>query len=262
MKRIKVIDGNEEKIVEYPAFFVDDLTELFKQANESKIHFHVGNLYPILNERFVQYTRPLRHYFYQDLIVAQKIFLNKPVKHVDIGSRVDGFVTHVASFRDLELFDVRETPYEIPNVKFTKFDIMRDLDSNLIDYCDSISSLHVIEHLGLGRYGDTVSFEGYLKGLDNIYKILKRGGTFYFSVPMGSPQRIEFNAHRVFSLQHLLEIFEGKYDIDSFSYENDESSFFYDVELTKDKIENNCGCGYGCAIFVLTKKCFSITDPI
>lgn len=254
MKKIKILNGNEEKIVEYPVFFVDDLNELLKQAQESKNDFPVSSLYPILKERFVQDTRPKPHYFYQDLIVAQKIYLHKPKKHVDIGSRVDGFVAHVASFRELELFDIRGTPYKIPNVKFNKFDIMRDLDNKLIDYCDSISSLHVIEHLGLGRYGDTVSFEGYVKGLDNIYNILKRGGNFYFSVPMGSPQRIEFNAHRIFSLRHLLELFEGKYEINSFSYEQDNGSFFQDVELTKDKIDNNCGCVHGCAIFELTKK--------
>lgn len=253
MKQITVSDGSEERILEYPAFFVDDLEAFARQAEQSEIEFPITTLCPILNERFVQDKRPLSHYFYQDLIVAQKIYRNNPRKHVDIGSRVDGFVTHVASFRELELFDIRETPYKIPHVTFRQVDIMKDIKDSFKDYCNSISSLHVIEHLGLGRYGDPIAFEGYIKGLDSIYGILKRGGKFYFSVPMGGPQRIEFNAHRIFSLKSLLALFEGKYSIDSFSYEHDSGSFFLDVELTDENIEKNCDCAHGCAIFELTK---------
>lgn len=72
-----------------------------------------------------------------------------------------------------------------------------ELPAGMVNYCDSISSLHAIEHFGLGRYGDPIDYFGYLKALQNIAKIVKTGGTFYFSVPIG-PQRIEFNAHRVF----------------------------------------------------------------
>jgi len=67
-----------------------------------------------------------------------------------------------------------------------------------------------MEHFGLGRYGDPVNYDGYLLGLNNLYQILKIGGKLYFSVPIG-PQRIEFDAHRVFSLSYLLELFYGKY---------------------------------------------------
>jgi len=40
-------------------------------------------------------------YFYQDLIVAQDIFARDPSRHIDVGSSVYGFVSHVASFRKL-----------------------------------------------------------------------------------------------------------------------------------------------------------------
>lgn len=76
------------------------------------------------------------HYFHQDLLVAQKIYLANPATHVDVGSRIDGFVTHVASFRKIEIFDVRplqQSPY--PNIIFVQADFMGDC-SKLKNYCD------------------------------------------------------------------------------------------------------------------------------
>ena len=125
-------------------------------------------------------------------------------------------------------------------------------DFNLRDYCDSISSLHAIEHFGLGRYGDKIDYDGHLKGLDNIYKMLKERGKFYFSVPIGH-QRIEFNAHRVFSIKYLVELLESKYRIDSFSYVDDEGDLVKDAPLNSRDMESNYSCNYGCGIFELIK---------
>ena len=94
------------------------------------------------------------------------------------------------------------SPSNVKNIHFVQADLMADC-SHLHNSSTSISSLHAIEHFGLGRYGDPVRPDGHLLGLDNIYRILRNEGKFYFSVPIG-PQRVEFNAHRVFSLQYLL----------------------------------------------------------
>lgn len=120
------------------------------------------------------------------------------------------------------------------------------------NYCDSLSCLHAVEHFGLGRYGDSICSNGYLVGLDNLYQLLKSNGKFYFSVPIG-PQRIEFNAHRVFSLKYLLEIIKGKFRIELFSYVDDNGDLHENVALADDFIDNNCGCIYGCGIFEMTK---------
>jgi hypothetical protein len=122
----------------------------------------------------------------------------------------------------------------------------------LENYTDSLSSLHAIEHFGLGRYGDNIDINGYIKGLNNIYKALSVGGKFYFSVPIGE-QRTEFNAHRVFSLSYVLSLFDEKYTITSFSYVDDKGDFFEDVSLTKENIESNFLCRFGCGIFELIK---------
>jgi SAM-dependent methyltransferase len=191
------------------------------------------------------------HYFHQDLLVAQRIFANNPQKHLDIGSRTDGFVAHVASFRHIEIIDIRPVVSQVNNISFRQADLMQ-LPQDLMEYCDSISALHAIEHFGLGRYNDPIDYTGHLKALENIYRILKPGGKFYFSTPMG-PQRIEFNAHRVFSLNYLIDLFDKRYKIDRFSYVNDAGELFENVEFNKLKVNRNYDCDYGCAIFEMTK---------
>ena len=232
-------------------FYRRDLAELKKQkgANSS---FYFGRKYPILNERFSQSGTMSGHYFHQDLFVARRIFLNNPVRHIDIGSRTDGFVAHVAAFRKIEIVDIRQQASKVDNILFRQADLMK-LPADLIDSCDSISSLHAIEHFGLGRYGDEIDYNGHVKAITNITKILKSGGKFYFSVPMGE-QRIEFNAHRVFSTRYLLDLFSQNFTVDSFSFVDDRGNFFEDAGLTSVEIDKNYGCHYGCGIFELTKK--------
>ena len=112
---------------------------------------------------------------------------------------------------------------------------------DLIDYTDSISCLHALEHFGLGRYGDPLDYYGYLKGLSSITKILKTGGRFYFSVPIGE-QRIEFNAHRVFSVSYLIKILSEDYKIENFSCVNDQGDFIKNQLLDPSSAENSFGC--------------------
>ena len=176
------------------------LKEFNRQGKESPVSFPVSKLYPVYEDRYAGAGRLEFHYFYQDLHVAQRIYKNNPVRHIDIGSRINGVVACVASFREIEVYDIRPLKMPIPNVSFKQFDLMQ-LNEEDAESVDSISSLHVLEHFGLGRYGDPVCYDGYLLGFMNIHRMLKKRGKFYFSVPMGK-QRVEFHAHRVFSLKY------------------------------------------------------------
>jgi hypothetical protein len=226
--------------------------EIRRQAKQHGMVFPFGNFYPCIEDKNQKSGTTSGHSFHQDLLVATKIFINKPDKHVDIGSRIDGFVAHVASFRDIEVFDIRDMTEQIRNVHFKRLDIMNRANA-LHDYCDSVSCLHALEHFGLGRYGDRVDYSGHLLGWDNIYKMLKKGGKCYFSVPIGA-QRIEFNAHRVFSLDYIMRNMIGsRYKIDSFSYVNDKGDLVRDALLDERSVKNSFSLNYGCGIFELSK---------
>lgn len=229
-------------------WYLRDLKKLKSLAGND---FPLGKPYPVLDEKNVESGSASGHYFHQDLVVAQLILKNGPKKHVDIGSRIDGFVAHVATFRAIEVIDIRPLNSSHEHIVFRQADLMA-LPSDLSEYTDSISCLHVIEHFGLGRYGDPIDPQGHLKGLNSIYKMLRKGGKFYFSTPIG-PQRINFNAHRVFSVRYLLDLFEGKYTIDGFHYVDDEGKLNRNVSLTVPEMDHNFGCEFGCGIFELTK---------
>jgi hypothetical protein len=78
-------------------------------------------------------------------------------------------------------------------------------DVSLVNNCDSLSCLHALEHFGLGRYGDPIDPLGHESGLSNMSKILKSGGRFYLSLPLGI-ERVEFNANRVFDPLSIINL--------------------------------------------------------
>jgi len=163
-------------------------------------------LMPFLQERFSEGGATKTEYFWQDLLVARWIFQDNPEHHVDIGSSVEGFVAHVASFRQIEVYDVRPITQRIPGVIFKQADATQ-FGSLPEGYCDSLSCLHAIEHFGLGRYGDPIDPVGYERGIANMSKLLKPGGTFYLSAPIGQ-ERVIFNANRVFDPRTILRCAE------------------------------------------------------
>jgi SAM-dependent methyltransferase len=231
--------------------FLKEYREIKRQAGISPQAFPFGRIYPCMEDRHQESGTATGHYFHQDLLVAGRIFANRPIRHVDIGSRIDGLVAHVASFREIEVLDIRELTSPAPNILFKRADLMAP-DFALADYCDSASCLHALEHFGLGRYGDRIDYRGHLIGWENIHRMLKKGGKFYFSVPLGE-QRIEFNAHRVFSVATLLKMIEGRYRLDAFSFVNDAGDLRRDPAMTPEAVRGNFGCRYGCGIFELTK---------
>lgn len=226
--------------------------KLFKKMMGTNFEFPLYKNYPCLNDKNDSAGRLNNPYFPQDMYVARKIYLSHPQKHVDIGSRLDGFVAHVAIFREIEVFDIRPMKSRLPNITFTQADFTNG-EKLPINYCDSVSCLHALEHFGLGRYGDKIDPEGHLKGFANITKILKPGGTFYFSVPMGV-QRIEFNAHRIFGMPYLMQWVTKDFSIASFAFIDDDCSLHENVKLKEEYIANSFGCNHGCAIFELKKK--------
>lgn len=190
-----------------PPFFRD--YKAFRQGTSVELR-----IYPCLHDRYNEAGITKSEYFWQDLIVARWIYKASPIRHVDVGSRTDGFVAHVASFRQLEVFDVRPITTEIPGVTFQQLDVMDSSAMSVLQnkncrggegYCDSLSCLHVLEHFGLGRYGDPIDPSGYKTGFVNLTSLLRPGGHFYLSTPIGK-ERVEFNANWVFNPLTILRL--------------------------------------------------------
>ncbi len=211
---------------------------------------NIDGSYMILSDYITDAGSVTGHYFHQDLLIAQYIYKDKPRKHLDIGSRIDGFVAHVASFRELEVMDIRPLKQTAHgNIKFLQADLMRPQD---IDTYDSISCLHAIEHFGLGRYGDKIDINGHMKGIDNIVKILSRNGILYISFPIGAADKVYFNAHRVFHPKSILSYPGVKKELSllNFSFVDDEGNIHID-----STVENaaNLDMKYGCGIYSFQK---------
>jgi len=195
----------------------------------------------------------LGQYFFQDLWVARRIFEANPGRHIDVGSRIDGFVAHVASFRDIDIIDYRPLVSGASGIHFIQGDMMQELPPDLLGATDSLSCLHALEHFGLGRYGDPICHDGHRRGLANLARILRPGGTLYLSVPIGE-QRTEFNAHRVFSVCHLLDLVGADFVVIAVSFVDDAGQFHPNVDLQRDMNTTSFGCQCGCAILELRRR--------
>jgi Caenorhabditis protein of unknown function, DUF268 len=161
---------------------------------------------PCLHDWFTHGDPTNSEYFLQDLLVAQRVFTARPRRHIDVGSRIDGFVAHVASFREVEMLDLRPIATSVPGLKFRQADVMQPIShaENDAECCDSLSCLHAIEHFGLGRYGDSIDPLGHERGLANMARLVEPGGLMYLSTPIGR-ERVEFNANRIVDPRVLIQ---------------------------------------------------------
>jgi hypothetical protein len=224
---------------------------LRRQNQASPFSRELAPNYPCLHDLSHEAGIARGGYFYQDLWVARRIFERKPIKHVDVASRIDGFVAHVASFREIEVFDIRPMQTRAPNIVFKQCDFM-NLDPSLRESTDSLSCLHALEHFGLGRYGDPVNINGHIDGLNALHSVLRPGGILYLSVPVGR-QRIEFNSHRVFSAQTLLEWSKGKFELEQFTFVDAGGELHPKAPMEMALPERLPGLSYGLGIFEFRK---------
>jgi hypothetical protein len=200
---------------------------------------------PCLSDRYAAAGTFHSHYFHQDLWAARKIFERRPHKHLDVGSRLDGFVAHVLAFMPVTVLDLRPLEADVEGLLFVRDDAtsMSHFDDNSID---SLSSLNVAEHFGLGRYSDAVDPNGCFQFMSALERVLSPGGRLYFSVPIGR-ERVEFNAHRVFGVETVLSSFP-RLTVVSFSFVDDDGQFHKDVDPAEVPRSE-----YACGLFEFTK---------
>lgn len=233
---IKIITS----ILRYPGF-LKDLIIYSRLSNAEKIS--LLDVQPCLAEK-TKTTRFDTHYFYQDIWAAKKIFASKTKNHIDVGSRID-FVGFLSSFTKVTFVDIRPIETNLENFQSTKGNILSlPFEDNSIS---SLSCLHVAEHIGLGRYGDSLDPLGTKKACRELARVLAKGGNLYFSVPIGKP-RLCFNAHRIHSADQILQYFNGLKLIE-FSGVDDMGSFRENIEINAFKEAD-----YACGLFWFKKS--------
>jgi SAM-dependent methyltransferase len=183
------------------------------------------------------------HYFHQDTWAARRIAERRPARHVDVGSRVDlvGFLTALCP---VTFVDIRRLDVDIEDLEPVTGSV---LDLPFADRClESVSCLHVAEHIGLGRYGDPLDPAGTRKAASELQRVLAPGGQLLFSLPVGRP-RVEFNAHRVHDPRAVAELFD-ELELQEFSGVDDGGTF-----RRHRSLEELAGATYACGMYRLQR---------
>lgn len=183
------------------------------------------------------------HYFYQGAWLARKLAQSKPEKHVDIGSSVLTMSVLSATV-DTIFVDYRPLKATLPGLTSLAGNILSlPFEDNSVG---SLSCLHVIEHIGLGRYGDPIDPEGSRKAAAELQRIVSSGGELFLSLPIGR-ERICFNAHRVHAPNSVLGML-SQLKLVEFSYVDDNGQF-----QEAQSVHSANQLEYGCGMFHFVK---------
>ena len=203
----------------------------------------IADSYPCLHERTAA-TSVDRHYFYQSAWVTRRIMGHAPARHVDVGSD-NRWVACLTAYVPVTSIDIRPLPVEVENLECRAGSVLELPFED--DSLASISCLHVVEHVGLGRYGDPLDARGTAKACRELARVVAPGGRLYLSLPVGRP-RVCFNAHRVTDPVRVIALCEGL-SLVEFSAVDDTHRLAENVAP-----EEYRDATYACGLFVFTKE--------
>jgi hypothetical protein len=186
--------------------FILQWSALKRSATTTKERFALSlrSIYPRLSDA-TAHTPFDPHYVYHPAWAARILSETKPAKHIDIASLL-AFPTIVSAFIPIEYYDFRPANLRLSGLTSKPGNLHALPFAN--NSVPSLSCMHTIEHVGLGRYGDPVDYDGDLKAIAELIRVLAPGGTLLFVTPVGVP-RIEFNAHRIYAYEQVCESFSS-----------------------------------------------------
>ncbi len=207
------------------------------QGRPARFDLEWHNRYPCLDD-WTSTTTFDAHYTYHPAWAARVLAKTRPSKHVDIGSTLT-FCTMVSAIVPVEFYDIRPAELNLTDLECKRGDLA-DLpfpDASV----ESLSCMHVVEHVGLGRYGDPLDPDGDLKAIAELKRTLARGGSLLFVTPVGRPT-LRFNAHRIYSTGQIVSYFEGL-KVREFSLIDDQGNFTTNADpFEADRQLYGCGC--------------------
>ena len=228
----------------YLAFFRD--YQAFKERHNAvrqDMRIEFGDIFPCLGENTAT-TAFDAHYVYHTAWAARKVQAYAPPEHVDVSSSLY-FASIVSAFVPIRFLDYRPAGLNLTGLDEESGDLLNlPLQDGSVE---SLSCMHVVEHVGLGRYGDPLDPLGDRKAASELERVLAEGGRFLFVVPVGHA-RIFFNAHRVYHPEQVSAMFP-RLKLLSFALVTDAGQFRdpAPLELVAEQ-------SYGCGCFEFVKE--------
>lgn len=221
----------------------------FRTAQKSDDRFSLSwqNRYPCINDKTTQ-TPFDPHYLYHPAWAARILAELQPALHIDVSSSLN-FCSVVSAFLPVQFYDYRPAAIHLGNLECRQGDLMHlPFEDNSVE---SLSCMHVIEHIGLGRYGDPIDPRGDVKAIEELQRVLAPQGNLLFVAPIGKPQ-LRFNAHRIYSFDQIINYF-ASFRLREFALIPDNA---IEVGLmrkaTKEQADQQ---SYGCGCFWFEKQC-------
>ena len=234
LKKRKEISSFEESFI----IFKSNLNSEFMMNSEDRVEY--------LFDATIT-TEYDRHYIYHTAWAARILEKTRPSKHIDISSSLF-FCSMVSAFLPVEFFDFRPPNLKLSGLSVGSADLKKLLfEDNSIQ---SLSCMHVVEHIGLARYGDELDYDGDLKAIRELKRVVASKGQLLFVVPIGK-SIIQFNAHRIYKYAQVLNMFSD-FQLKEFALiPDDENLGGLLTDATEAMADQQ---NYGCGCFWFIKK--------
>lgn len=234
-----------KNIINYPHFFSQHIRFIiYNRTDKSRFQIRLRDQYPCLLDN-TAYTGFDKHYIYHPAWAARILAQTMPSFHVDISSTLN-FCSLVSAFIPVKFYDYRPAELYLNNLSMGSADILSlpFEDASI----ESLSCMHVVEHIGLGRYGDPLDPEGDLKAISELKLVLKPAGNLLFVVPIGGIPKIMFNAHRIYTYKQIIDYFSDL-NLVEFSLIPDGPEERGLIENATQEMADECSYGCGCFWF-------------
>lgn len=230
----------------FTPFIIKDLIN-FKilEKNKKRFSMPLHKINPQIYDK-TSTTEINYHYIYHPAWAARILAAKRPKKHIDISSLLY-FNVIVSAFVPVDFYDYRPADISLSDLHCGK----QNLLSLSFPDCsvDSISCMHTIEHIGLGRYGDELDPDGDIKAINELKRVVSVGGSVLFVVPISGQPRIEYNANRVYSYRQIIEYFKG-FELKDFSLIVQDGENPGIVASASESLANDQNNGCGCFWFI------------